>query len=98
MTSPPLRVESACRTPTKAPGMILYSRTNPFALTEAAVTPFGKQACDGDAGVPMVDGLICQLLIESLMNLTEPSQKAKLAPPGWKLLGADTNSSVPFRV
>ena len=32
-----------------------------------------------------VDGLKGSDWIESLMNLTEPSQKPTLAPPGWKL-------------
>ena len=30
-----------------------------------------------------VGGASCHDWIVSLMNLTEPSQKAKLAPPGW---------------
>src|SRR5262245_34683345 len=64
----------------------------------AAVIPTGMQVFEGDPGFPMLAGSICQLLIESLMNLTDPSQNAKFAPPGWKLLGEATNSSGPSRV
>jgi hypothetical protein len=35
-----------------------------------------------------------QALTESLMNFTEPSAKAKLHPPGWKLV-ADSPLMVP---
>jgi hypothetical protein len=45
----------------------------------------------------MLAGLICQLLVESLMNLTEPLQKPRLAPPEWKLPGEARNSSGPRR-
>jgi len=34
----------------------------------------------------------CQVLIVSLRNLTESSQKAKFAPPGWKLIAAFRNA------
>ena len=40
-----------------------------------------------------VAGLIGDCWTESLMNRTEPSQKPKLAPPGWKLDAADTYRS-----
>ena len=39
---------------------------------------------------------ICQQLIESLRNLTEPSAKPKLAPPGWKLAAEATYASGPL--
>src|SRR5262249_47391263 len=84
--------------PITVPGGTVYSMADPPALNAATITPLGAQTLEGADGVPMVAGLIVQLLIESLMNLTEPSQKAKLAPPGWKLLGAEMNSSVPLRV
>ena len=35
-----------------------------------------------------------QLLIESFKKWTEPSAKAKLAPPGWKLDGLSAHASV----
>ena len=41
-------------------------------------------------GVPVLSS--CQVLIVSLRNLTEPSQKAKFAPPGWKLVAAFRNA------
>src|SRR5262245_3499894 len=80
------------------PAGTLYWRIYPLAAMFAAVTPTGMQVFEGEPGVPTLEGLICQLLIESLMNLTEPSQKQKLAPPGWKLPGEATNSSGPRRV
>src|SRR5437016_1415044 len=56
-----------------------------YRLLLFTVTPLGR----------LVEGLIGQQLIDSLMNLTEPSQNRKLAPPGWKLDAAATNVSDP---
>ena len=67
MHSPPLRVESCCQTPSVAPAMMYGAPVFQFWPRLAGHPPYA---------------FIGHALIEFLMNFTEPSPKAQLAPPG----------------
>src|SRR5262245_58777555 len=74
MTSPPARVEMNCQRPGfAAPG---------FSAPSVLGTP-GMIGVKPTGSVSVVDTTTCQLLIVSLMNLTEPSAMPTLTPPGW---------------
>src|SRR3954454_21663324 len=85
MASPPARVDNACQTPNGLPGKSEYSGAELVQLPLAlAVSPFGMP-------VAWLKGIV---LIESLMNRTEPSANPALIPPGWKLEAADSKVSI----